>query len=286
MTKKGWILVMAIITFKSNENKETGQTLSLVAIATQMAIEHSHRILIISTNFEDQSLESCFWELDRLNKPIIQGQAAVGIDNGVEGLIRVLASNKTSPEIVRNYCKTVLRDRLDILLSPNTEDYEEYLQTCSSYPEILKMANRYYDLVFVDLTKKMRPKEANDILNESDVLVLNIGQTLKSVNDYQELKETEDFRTRRNIIPLIGRYDSHSKYNVKNITRYLKEKRDMLAIPYNTLYFEACCEGKVIDFFLRLKNVDPTDRNHFIAAEASRADETILAKLQELQMKI
>ena len=256
---------MAIITFKSNENKETGQTLSLVAIATQMAIEHSHRILIISTNFEDQSLESCFWELDRLNKPIIQGQAAVGIDNGVEGLIRVLASNKTSPEIVRNYCKTVLRDRLDILLSPNTEDYEEYLQTCSSYPEILKMA---------------------DILNESDVLVLNIGQTLKSVNDYQELKETEDFRTRRNIIPLIGRYDSHSKYNVKNITRYLKEKRDMLAIPYNTLYFESCCEGKVIDFFLRLKNVDPTDRNHFIAAEASRADETILAKLQELQMKI
>ena len=148
------------------------------------------------------------------------------------------------------------------------------------------MANRFYDLVFVDLTKKMRTKEANDIINESDVLVLNIGQTLKSVNDYQELKETEDFRTRRNIIPLIGRYDSHSKYNVKNITRYLKEKRDMLAIPYNTLYFEACCEGKVIDFFLRLKNVDPTDRNHFIAAEASRADETILAKLQELQMKI
>ena len=277
---------MAIITFKSNESKETGQTLSLVAVATQMAIEHSHRILIISTNFQDQSLESCFWELDRLNKPIIQGQAAVGIDNGVEGLIRVLASNKTSPEIVRNYCKTVLRDRLDILLSPNTEDYEEYLQTCSSYPEILKMANRYYDLVFVDLTKKMRTKEANDIINESDVIVLNIGQTLKSVNDYQELKETEDFRTRRNIIPLIGRYDSHSKYNVKNITRYLKEKKEMLAIPYNTLYFESCCEGKVIDFFLRLKNVDPTDRNHFIVAEASRADETILAKLQELQMKI
>ena len=34
---------MAIITFKSNESKETGQTLSRVAVATQMAIEHSHR---------------------------------------------------------------------------------------------------------------------------------------------------------------------------------------------------------------------------------------------------
>ena len=89
MTKKGRILAMAIITFKSNESKETGQTLSLVAVATQMAIEHSHKILIISTNFQDQTLESCFWELDRLNKPIIQGQAAVGIDNGVEGLKKV-----------------------------------------------------------------------------------------------------------------------------------------------------------------------------------------------------
>ena len=82
----------------------------------------------------------------------------------------------------------------------------------------------------------MRPKEANDIINESDVIVLNIGQTLKSVNDYQELKETEDFRTRRNIIPLIGRYDAHSKYNVKNITRYLKRK-ERLCLLYHTILY-------------------------------------------------
>ena len=56
---------MAIITFKSNEIKETGQTLSLVATATQMAIEHAHKILIVSTNFRDVTLENCFWELDK-----------------------------------------------------------------------------------------------------------------------------------------------------------------------------------------------------------------------------
>ena len=38
---------MSIITFKSDEQKETGQTLSLVATATQMAIEHNYKILII-----------------------------------------------------------------------------------------------------------------------------------------------------------------------------------------------------------------------------------------------
>ena len=115
---------MAIITFRSKELKETGQTLSLAAVATNMAIEHSYKTLIVSTNFKDLVLENCFWELDRLNKPIIaaQGPTRLGVDSGIEGLIRVLTSNKTSTEIVKNYSRTILRDRLDMLLSPNAEN--------------------------------------------------------------------------------------------------------------------------------------------------------------------
>ncbi len=279
---------MAIITFKSNELKETGQTLSMVAIATQMAIEHSYKILIVSTNFKDQTLENCFWELDRLNKPIIknQGHTTVGVTSGIEGLIKVLVSNKTSTEIVKNYSKTVLRDRLDILLSPETEDYDEYTKICGNYSEILRMADRYYDLVFVDLSSRMHYKETNDILSISDLNVINITQRLKTIDDFIELRQNDEFYKKTNILLLVGRYDAHSKYNVKNITRYLKEKKQILAIPYNTLYFEACSEGKVIDYFLKLKNIDENDRNHLFISEANRADNAIIYKLQELQMKL
>lgn len=55
---------MAIITFCSNETKETGQTMSLAATAAYMAIEHNYKILVISTDFNDLSLENCFWEYD------------------------------------------------------------------------------------------------------------------------------------------------------------------------------------------------------------------------------
>lgn len=279
---------MAIITYRSNELKETGQTLSMVATATQMAIEHSYKILIVSTNFKDQTLENCFWELDRLNKPIINepGRATVGVDSGIEGLIKVLASNKTSTEIVRNYARTVLRDRLDILLSPVTEDYQEYTQVCSNYPEILRIADRYYDLIFVDLSSRMHTEEAQDIINISDVIMINLTQRLKNINDLMELRENDEFYKRKNIMMLLGRYDGHSKYNVKNVTRYMKEKKQILAIPYNTLYFEACSEGKVVDFFLKLKNIDETDRNHHFVSECNRVDDAIIYKLQELQMKI
>lgn len=40
---------MAIITFWSESKKGTGQTMSAVAVATSMAIEHNYRILLIST---------------------------------------------------------------------------------------------------------------------------------------------------------------------------------------------------------------------------------------------
>lgn len=279
---------MAIITFKSNEIKETGQTLSLVATATQMAIEHAHKILIVSTNFRDVTLENCFWELDRLNKPISTGKeyAAVGVDSGVEGLVKVLLTNKTSTDIVKNYSKTLLRDRLDVLTSPKTENYQEYIQIAGNYPELLRAADRYYDLVFVDLTTRMEERVAQTILDVSDIVILNITQRLKNINDFIELKQTDEFYKRRNIMLLLGRYDGHSKYNIKNVTRYMREKKSILAVPYNTLFFEACSEGKVIDFFLKLKNIDDNDRNYKFISEINRVDTEILYKLQELQMKI
>ena len=278
---------MAIITFKSNERKETGQTLSLVAVATKMAVEHSYKILIVSTSFRDKTLENCFWELDKLNKPIVTKQrVSIGVDSGVEGLVKILTSNKTSNDIVKNYSKTILRERLDVLISPSTEDYNEYNQICKEYPEILRNADRYYDLIFVDLSGSMDQKNEENIINVSDVIIVNLTQRLKTINDFVKLRENDDFYRRKNIMLLMGRYDTYSKYNIKNVTRYIKERKEILAIPYNTLYFEACSEGKVIDFFLRLKKTDENDRNRLFIDEVERTDDAIIYKLQELQMKI
>lgn len=281
---------MAIITFKSNEIKETGQTLSLAAVATKMAIEHNYKILIVSTNFKDQTLENCFWELEKLNSTAVglggEQVKRVEVGTGIEGLIKVIASNKTTPEIVRNYSKIVLRDRLDVLLSPRTSDYKEYEKIAAIYPEVLQMANRYYDLIFVDLSKRMDETQAENIVQISDVIVVNLTQRLQAIDNFIAAREENDFYKKNNIMLMIGRYDKHSKYNKKNITRYLKERKTVAVIPYNTLYFEACSEGKIIDFFLNIKKVDETDRNYIFAEEANNMANDIIFKLQELQMKL
>ena len=223
---------MAIITFCSNETKETGQTLSLVSIASYMAIQHNYKILIISTNFNDLSLENCFWEYDKirnLGAVSTDKNQNAGVESGVEGLIKAIESKRTSNEIVRNYSRIVLKERLDVLTSATTTSYQEYFNNIAPYYEnIIQIANKYYDLVFVDLSKKMPPKKSAEILQISDVVVMNITQRLKSIDGFALLRDNNEFYQRKNIILLTGRYDDTSKYNVKNVTRYLKEREIFL----------------------------------------------------------
>ena len=148
---------MAIIAFWSDEDKETAQTMSMVALSTYMAIEHNYRILDISTSFDDTTLEDSYWNLEKMEqlvKTISNDNAQVGLESGVEGLIKIINSNKTSTNIVSNYTKIVFKDRLDILCSSRTKEYDEYRQIAELYPNIVQVANRNYDLVFVDISKK------------------------------------------------------------------------------------------------------------------------------------
>jgi len=280
---------MAIIAFWSDEEKETGQTMSMVALSTYMAIEHNYKILNVSTSFKDNTLESSYWDLQKIEqlvKTISKNTNAVGLESGVEGLIKIINSNKTSTNIVPNYTKVVFKDRLDVLCATKTQNYEEYREIAQLYPNILQVANRSYDLVFVDISKRMPKEQVDKILEIANVVIVNMTQRLKTIDDFINLREENEFFKGKNILVNIGRYDKFSKYNVKNITRYMKEKKDVHAIPYNTLFFESCSEGKVAEFFLKLRRVEQEDRNAVFIEETSRLAKDLIYKLQELQLKI
>ena len=85
---------------------------------------------------------------------------------------------------------------------------------------------------------------------------------------------------------LLGRYDKYSKYNIKNITRYLGEKNKVSTVPYSTLFFEACEEASVPDLFLKLRKTDEDDRNGFFLSEVKRSAENIIYRIQDLAMKM
>lgn len=280
---------MAVVTFWSNGKEETAKTLSIAAIATNMAIEHNYKILLLSTNYNDDTLENCFWEKPKPKKSMIDlapPGAVVEFDNGIEGLAKAIKANKATPELISNYTKIVFKDRLDVLLSIKSGSYDEYQRLRDIYPDILQAANQYYDLIFVDINKGLDSEFIRDILKSSDLIITNITQRIKIIDDFMAIKEKEKIFSKNNNMLLIGRYDRFSKYTAKNIARYMNTKQEINVIPYSTLFFEACNEGKVADFFLRFRTIDESDRNAIFLKEVKKVTENIDYKLQELRMKM
>ena len=275
---------MAIVSFWSNGNGETGKTASIAAIATFLAVQHNYKILILDTKYNDYSHNDCYWQEDRAIKLIHSQNSKTNIASGISGLAKAILSNKTSPEIITNYTRIVFKDRLEILTDTDVikEDYDTHKK---AFKDIAKIASRYYDLVFIDIDTNLGVDITNSLLEISNLIVTNLSQKMRQINDYLENKEENTVFREKAVIPLLGRYDKNSKYTVKNISRYLKEK-DVCAIPYNTLFFEACNEGKVDDFFIKFRKINTKDKNAIFIVEVKRKAEKIIYKLQELQMRM
>ena len=280
---------MSVVTFWSNGKEETGKTMSIAAIATYMAIEHNFKILIISTTNKSDVIQNCFWQQSKKkNNANLYGIApSLETQTGMSGLVRIARSNKVTPEMISNYTKVVFKDTLEVLLSENENAGGTIIENLSSYyPEIISMANQYYDLVFVDLDNNIDEAIERTILTNSNLIVANICQRLKSINEFKMIRQQNELLRSPKTLILVGRYDRFSKYNSKNISRYIGEKNQVLTIPYNTLFFEAAEEAGVPDLFLRIRSVDKDDRNYALGQEVKRAADNIQYRLQDLQMRM
>lgn len=278
---------MSIVTFWNNGKEQTGKTLSVVAIATYMAIEHNYKILVISTGFNDKALDNCFWKEKKAKKNfgIFGPNTNVAMENGIEGLSKMVKSNKISPESITNYTRIIFKDRLEILQSFKGSQ-DRYDELKEHYIDIINFADKYYDLVFVDLDMELGEEIINNVLENSNLVVATLSQRLSSIDNFIEKREEMPILKSKKTLILIGRYDRYSKYTVKNISRYMGEKNKVSTIPYNTLFFEACEEAKVPDLFLSIRKIDEDDTNGLFLSEVKRASENIIYRLQDLAMRI
>lgn len=276
---------MAIISFWSNGDEESGKSSAIAAITTLMSINHNYKVLVLDTKYNDYFYQDCYWQEDKTIKLINSNNAKTDIGHGISGLSKAILSNKTSPEIITNYTRIVFKDRLELLTDTKVEP-EEYEIHKTIFKDIAKIANRYYDLVFVDMDTALDDKIKDSILEISDLVVACLPQKLRNINKYMELKEENSALKEKAILPLIGRYDKNSKYNAKNVARYIKDKRGVCIVPYNTLFFEACNEGKVADFFIRFRKINSKDKNAFFISGVTQSIEKIVSRLKELQMRM
>ena len=279
---------MAIISFWSGDKRQSGQTLSMAAIATQMCVEHNMRTLMIDATFDDDTLERCFWNVSKNNsfaRKINNGK--IDIASGAEGLVSAVASNKTSPEIISNYTKIVFKNRLDILPGLKTKIIQEHEKSLMLYKDLVNAANKYYDLVFIDLSKTLKRETTKALLEASSVIMYTMPPNLKQIDNYIRYKNGSKKMKKGNVIPLLAISDSDSKYNAKNAERYIGEKGTLATVPYNTLFMESASEAGVANLFLQLRlSKSAADKNTQFLTEVSECGKRIIYKLQELQYRV
>lgn len=277
---------MAVITFWTEIEKEIGQTSSAIAVATQMAMEHNCKILLLTTN-NCNELKGAFWkkseELKRQGLfSSLRQPTQVGLNSGMAGIMMAMASNRLMPEQITNYTKTVFKGRLEVLAGAevNEEEYQKEVLPC--YPDLIRKASQYYDYVIVDLNKE-RCRTVDEILKDSDIIAYGINQKNGNLEIYMNSNENGYLKEKNNVVSYIGRYDRFSKYSTKNITRTLRTKK-ISVIPYNTLFAESCDEGVAAEYFMKMTTVAGPDRNVDFINDVRAFVDAILYKEQELKM--
>lgn len=278
---------MPIVSFWSSTKRETAQTLSMIAIACHMAVENNTKILMVDTNFNDPTIKTAFFpEFDNSTKRAIRRLNAGKIDigSGIEGLAKLLASGKNCGDVITDYSKVIYKGRLEAILSYFSNDESEIARIGQAYKELVKQANQHYDYVFVDLAKGLDNQLTNEILNISDVIVFNITQRQRDIDDYLKIKTDNPIFKSEKMLPLIGRYDRYSKFTKKNIARDIGEKKEIPAVSYNTLFFENANEGQIGDYFLKFRKslISSNDRNAVFVDEVANAADRVVFKTQEV----
>lgn len=280
---------MPVVAFWSKNNKETAQTLSMVAIATHMAVEHNFKVLMVDTYFDNLTIANCYWD----NKVVGQNlaikklnQGKIDLGTGTSGLAQLVASGKDSPDMIKDYTRVIYKNRLEVLTKNKANSETELARLEGSFPDIIKTASRYYDYVLVDLQKGLNKQFVRDILEFSDIIIVNLTQRLLDLDDFKELTETNDLFKSNKVIPVVGRYDRYSKYSKKNIARYLGIKGEISAVPYNTLFFESANEGMISNYFLkfRMSLMDSSDRNAVFIQDITSTTNYIIDMVKALQM--
>ena len=274
---------MAIVSFWTEDSKETGQTSTAIAVATQMAI-HNKKVLLISTYANNKEFDAAYL------KPQVQKtnllsflnltKKSVGMESGVTGLMKIEGSNKLTPDMIRDYTGIIFKDRLEVL---SGFDGVETAAIDSFYVSLVKKANMAYDIVIIDLKKGIN-ELAQDMLTVSDVIVYGMTQKRHSIEEYSKSRKEGYTSKMNNLIGYIGRYDKFSKYTQKNIIRSIKTKDSLFPIVYNTLFSDACDEGGVVDYFLKMQTVSEKDRNANFLNNVKELIQGILYKIDEMQM--
>lgn len=248
---------MAKVVFWSPEEGMSGCTHVAIAVSSLMGITHKTSCLLIDANSNAKKIASSYTLYDDL----INANSFNDTNLGMNAIMRLIKSNKLSPDVIQNYSKPVLKGRLDILYSAIANTIVETRENLTSMSLIAKNAAELYDIVLVDLPKTTTDDGALRVLSQADVVVCVVPQEIEKLNNVlKKINDVDELKDKKKIF-VLGNYESGSKYNIFNVKLKYKLPEPIYVLPHNYLFADACNDGNVLDFLYRNINAPAKDYN-------------------------
>lgn len=267
---------MAKIVFWSPAEGTSGATHAAIAISSLMGITHKTSSLLIDANSNSKKIASSFTLFDDLTNSNSFNDSNLGMN----AIMRLIKSNKLSPDIIQNYSKPVLKGRLDILYSAVANTSTEERENLISMPLITKNADEVYDLVFVDLPKTTTDDSVIRVLSQADIIICVIPQEVEKLSTImKKIENVTEIKDKQKIF-VLGNYEAGSKYNLFNVKLKYKLPDPLFALPHNYLFADACNDGTVLDFLYKNINAAPKDYNGEFMIKATEIVEELVKKLK------
>ncbi|CAH8721299.1 hypothetical protein P4K96_22790 [Bacillus cereus] len=254
-----------------------GGTSNTAALAAMIGMEFQLRTLVSQPQWSDMTLEGCFRKSinQYMHKDFLNMTGG-----GIDALERLVRSNKVNRESIKNNALLIERDRLDLLSGTEKLERSQFENLSEIINLIYHKAQEYYDLVLLDVHSGSNSSVTNNILNNSDLIVVCLNQNLRVLEKYfSEKEQLPPALKEKPHLLVLGQYDLNSKYKIKNIANKYSYKGKILTVPYNTAFMDHFNDGDVKGFFYKNRNVTKNQDNYRFIQEVRNAAITILTEI-------
>ncbi|MFP4698009.1 MAG: hypothetical protein ACLFMO_04815 [Eubacteriales bacterium] len=250
-----------LIAFWSIAHGQTANTVNTAVISSMLALENNLKTLICHSHFSRSILEKCFVSTRLLE----QDRMGAFSDRGIDALSRLAKNGKLTKNSIPDYTISLLKDnRLDLLVGTETEDHRIFQNILDVLNQIFDCSSEFYDVVAVDVHSGLNNQITNAIVERADIIIINLNQNVYLLNDFFSNKDIAKYLKDKKHIINISKYDSQSKYTLKNISRKYNIK-DIIAVPYQAQLLDACNDSNILDYLVRqIFNVKSDEHSNFI----------------------
>ncbi|SFS58180.1 hypothetical protein [Paenibacillus sp. 453mf] len=240
---------MSTVVFWSPVNGR-GTSSHLILSALMITLTHHVRVLSMHMNKNGDSIEAAL----PVREESMDHMTNIFAITGWDALLRLHLSGNLTRDKFRDYTVPLSR-QLDLLPGARVQSSLDVNEEYAKYiPSVLKTASEVYDLVMLDAGNRDRMER--DMMKDADVVVVNLDQNLRVLENYFGDTELKEQLESKKVIVTVGQYDADSHCTVNNIKRRFNYKHPVVAVPYCTEFKDAWNRRDVPSYLQQNMNLD------------------------------